>query len=364
MRLKVTAFALLVGASAVLMGQQNPFVGRWNLKGTGPDTDKVYWLEVTQNGDKLEGRFLNRSAHATPLGWVRMEGNELVFQYGRGEGTPESPVEACGPIYRARMENGKLIGRHTPAPCNLPPRGRANAPAAAAATPAPAATPPATPPATAKPPAPPAAEIQWVGTRQPTFPPSNANGKHTFGQPVVLVGPGASLDLWTGQTAQRTGGWKLENGMLTNEPGNTTFNPVSKQKFKDFKIETEFNLDEGQNSGLYLRGRYELQLALGQGNPLTQGRQGLVSIYGWKAADVYAGKPAGEWQTLEAIVVGNRLTATLNGKKVHDNAVLPAMTGGALDNDELEPGPIMIQGDHSKVSFRKMVVTPITKAGT
>jgi hypothetical protein len=357
MRVKVTMVVLIAAASAVLLGQQNPFVGRWNLRGTGPDTDKVYWLEVTQNGDKLEGRFLNRSAHATPLAWVRVEGNELVFQYGRGEGTPESPVEACGAIYRARAENGKLIGRHTPEPCNLPPRGRANAPAAG---PAPAAG--TAPAATAKPPAPPAREINWVGTRQPVWPPSNANGKHTFGTPVVLVGPGVGLDVWTGQTAEKQGGWKIENGILSNEP--PTYNPISKEKFKDFKIETEFKLDEGQNSGLYLRGRYELQLALGQGNKLTAGRQGFLSIYGWKATDVYAGKPAGEWQAVEAFVVGNRLTATLNGQRVHDNAVLPAMTGGALDNDELAPGPIMIQGDHSRVSFRKMIVTPITRAGT
>ena len=89
-----------------------------------------------------------------------------------------------------------------------------------------------------------------------------------------------------------------------------------------------------------------------------------MDIYGWKRADVYAGNPPGEWQILEAVVVGNHITATLNGKKVHDNAVLPALTGGALDNDELAPGPIMIQGDHSHVAFRKLVVTPITKPGT
>ena len=99
------------------------------------------------------------------------------------------------------------------------------------------------------------------------------------------------------------------------------------------------------------------------GNPATAGRQAFVAIYGWKAPDVDAARPAGEWQTLDAIVVGNHITATLNGQRVHDNAILPAMTGGALDNDELAPGPIMIQGDHSRVSFRKLVVTPITRAG-
>ena len=340
MRMKLTQIAWVIAAAAVVSGQQNPFVGRWNLTGTGPDTDKVYWLEVTQNGNQLAGRFLNRTAHATPLAWIRMEGNELVFQYGRGEGTADDPVRACGPIYRARLENGKLVGRHTPEPCNLPPPGAA--PGAAAPAPPPAA---------------PANPINWVGVRQPVWPPSNANASYIFGKPVVLVGPGVGLEVWTGRSDK--GAWKIVDGVLQNEP--PTYNPVSKEKFKDFKVEAEFKLDQEQNSGLYLRGRYELQLLLGTGPAATAGRQGLVSIYGWKAADVYAGKPAGEWQVLEAIVVGNRITATLNGQRVHDNALLPAMTGGALDNDELSPGPIMIQGDHSHVSFRKLVVTPIVK---
>ena len=349
MGVKVTSAALLVAAVGVVAGQQNPYVGRWNLRGTGPDADKVYWLEVQQKGDQLEGRFLDRVAHATPLAWIRVEGNELVFQYGRGEGAPDDPVRACGPIYRARLDAGKLVGHHVPEPCNLPARG---------ATPAAAAADKPAPPT----PAPAARPINWVGVRQPAWPPANANGRHEYGKPVVLVGSGVGLEVWTGETAAKSGGWKVVDGVLANEP--PTYNPISKEKFKDFKIETEFKLDERQNSGLYLRGRYELQLALGTGNPRTAGRQGFVAIYGWKAPDVNAGKPAGEWQTLEAIVVGNHLTATLNGQRVHDNAVLPAMTGGALDNDELAPGPIMIQGDHSRVSFRKMIVTPIVKAGT
>jgi hypothetical protein len=328
----------MVAAAGTIVAQSNPFVGRWNLRGTGPDTDKVYWLEVTDSGNGLAGRFLNRTAHATPLAWVRIENGELVFQYGRGEGGAADPVRACGPIYRARAEKGRLIGRHTPEPCVLPG--------------APAPKPPAVPPQ----------EIHWIGERQPVWPPSNANGSHAYGTPVALVGPGVGLDVWTGAgTYGKADGWKIVDGALINEP--PTYNPMSKEKFKDFKIETEFKLDEGQNSGLYLRGRYELQMSLGPGNAATAGRQGMMAIYGWKAPDVWAEKPAGEWQLLEAIVVGNRLTATLNGKRIHDNALLPAMTGGALDNDEFAPGPIMIQGDHSRVAVRKMIVTPITKAG-
>ena len=140
MRIRSAVAGLLVISSALVVAQQghDPFVGRWNLRGTGPDTDKVYWLEVTQKGDQLEGRFLNRSAHATPLAWVRVEGKELVFRYGRGEGLPESPVVECGPIYRAHLENGKLIGHHVPGPCNAPASSAgAAAPAAGVAAVAP-----------------------------------------------------------------------------------------------------------------------------------------------------------------------------------------------------------------------------------
>src|SRR5215218_7476365 len=213
MRVKLTSFAMLVAASALVGGQQNPYVGRWNITGTGPDTDKVYFLEVKQNGNELQGICLNRTAHATPLAWIRTEGNELVFQYGRGEGTADDPVRACGPIYRAHLENGKLIGQHTPAPCNLPARG-ANPAAAgrgAAPPPAPAAVPPAAAADAAHPAASAAAPrpINWVGVRQPVWPPSNANGKHTYGTPVVLVGPGTGMDVWGGQTPGTTEGWKI-----------------------------------------------------------------------------------------------------------------------------------------------------------
>ncbi|MEO8076256.1 MAG: DUF1080 domain-containing protein [Acidobacteriota bacterium] len=373
MRVRMTVFGVLLAAVA-LSAQQNPYVGRWNITGTGPDTDKIYFLEVKQNGAELSGLFLDRSAHATPVSWIRVENGELAWQYGGGGETLPKP--ACGPVYRARLEGGKLVGHHTTPGDPCPQRGAraagAGGTAAPGATGAPAPTPaPAPAPAPARaassPPAP--REIKWVGVRQPVWPPSNANGTHTYGKPVVLVGSGVGKEVWTGTTPACEDRWSIVDGVWLNEvpkPGERpTCNPRSVAKFKDFKVTAEFKLDEGQNSGFYIRGRYELQLALGENaSPATAGRQALMAIYGWKAADVYAGKPAGEWQVLEAIVVGNHITATLNGKRVHDNAVLPAFTGGALDNDELAPGPIMIQGDHSRIAFRSLVVTPMTKAGS
>ena len=224
MRVNLIPGAMLVAASVVLGGQQNPYVGRWNITGTGADTDKVYFLEVTQNGDRLEGRFLNRTAHATPLAWIRVEGKELVFQYGRGEGVPADPVMACGPIYRAHIESGKLIGSHTPEPCNLPPRGAA----APAPAPAPAPRPPAKP-------------INWIGVRQPVWPPSNANANHTTAHPSCWSG--RAWDSRCGPDRRRSVrmAGRSSNGIIENNP--PTYNPVSKAKFKDFKVETEFKLD-------------------------------------------------------------------------------------------------------------------------
>jgi hypothetical protein len=359
MRVPVVLSALVVtavGVAAVgaLSAQQNPYVGRWNITGTGPDARGVYFLEVKQVGDHLEGMFLNRGGHATPVAWIKVENGELQWQYGGNAETLPKP--SCGPLYRAKLEGGKLIGQHeTPGvPCPQPARPAGAAPATPRPQPAPQT-------------------VHWVGVRQPTFPPSNANASHAFGKPVVIVGPGVGKEVWAGLGTEPgqtcVDRWTIADGVMTNgvpERGErSTCNPYTKEKFKDFKFEAEFNLGAGQNSGFYLRGRYELQLMLQAADGRVPSYPGLLmDIYGWKRADVYAGNPPDQWQILEGVIVGNRLTATLNGKKVHDNALVPAVTGGAMDGDELAPGPIMIQGDHSKVSFRKLVITPITKPGT
>jgi hypothetical protein len=200
----------------------------------------------------------------------------------------------------------------------------------------------------------------------------NANAAHTYGKPVVIVGPGVGIEAWTGFTPDTwqspcENRWTFDGGIMKNavpaQGERATCNVYTKERFKDFRVDAELLLDQGQNSGFYIRGRYELQLSLGQLGGATAGRQSLGSIYGWATPDFYAAKPAGQWQKLEAIVVGNRITVWLNDIRIHNNEELFAFTGGALDNDEQAPGPIMLQGDHSRVSLRKIVVTPITKVG-
>ena len=326
------AFAVSLVAAAALAGgvlaQSNPFLGKWNLSGTGQDAGSVYWLEVKQEGEQLTGMFLNRVGSPARLAVVKIDGSELIFQ-GSGRGN-----QPGGPEYRARIENGKLIGRHT-----MTSRGRATEPGG-------------------PPPAPTERVVEWIGVRPPDWPAVNANATHTYGKPVVLV-DGTSLDAWGVQHQGRPMGWRVEDGTITNEKGSN--NLVSKEKFTDFRLQAEYKLAEGSNSGIYLRGRYELQLFddyAREGPPRTTDH---VAIYGHTAASVKASMPPNEWQTLEVVVVANRVTVTLNGQRVHDNAIIEGITGGALDNDELAPGPIMVQGDHSRVWMRKLIVTPIAK---
>jgi 3-keto-disaccharide hydrolase len=312
--------SLAAGTLAAAVGVQHPVLGAWNMTGTAPDTDYVYWLDVSQEADgQLSGMFLNRTGNPVPLADVSLDGTSLVFhQRGRGG--------RAGLEYRARLEGDRLVGEHT-----LPARGGQ-----------------------------PERVVHWVGTRPPAWPPSNANGAHTYGAPVTLC-DGTSLEAWGVQHADRPMNWSIEDGTMTN--GERANNLVSKAKFQDFKVEAEYKLGEKSNSGIYIRGRYELQLLDDLGDTTTRRDLAHMAIYGRTAPTTNASKAAGEWQTMSAVVVGNRVTVTLNGQRVQDNVVIGGITGGALDNDELSPGPLMVQGDHSKVWFRRIVVTPITSPG-
>jgi len=316
------AFAAALTVTAALSAQQqNQYLGRWNLQGTGENSNYVYWLEVKDEGGKLSGMLLNRGGHPLPLPVIKIENGELIFQPDGGQRGP-------GPEFRARVQGDKLTGSTK--------QGDRT--------------------------------IEFVGARPPKWGKYDANAPHKFGKPVDLF-DGKSMDAWDVQVKDRPMKWTIEDGAMTNEPPGAN-NLVSKQKFQDFKIHAEYKLPKlgvgrtGQplkaNSGIYLRGRYELQVLDDYGEKTFE--RGHMSVYGWHTPLVNASKPAGEWQTMEATVVGNRVTVVLNGQKVQDNVTLEAITGGALDVNESEPGPIMLQGDHEKVWYRKVTVTPITDA--
>lgn len=164
-------------------------------------------------------------------------------------------------------------------------------------------------------------------------------------------------------------GWKLRNPSGHNSwsvlPGGVLKNTVNKgdhgtdllteQKFKDFTVRYEFMTPDNSNSGFYLRGRHEIQI-LGDAKSGTTSPGSNGALYNFKAADKFVTKPAGEWQTAEATIIGNKITVILNGVKIHDNVECTKPTGGEVDDKVNEPGPILLQGDHGTVSFRNIQI--------
>jgi hypothetical protein len=151
--------------------------------------------------------------------------------------------------------------------------------------------------------------------------------------------------------------FRIVNGVLVNQA--VGGNLVSKEKFDDFKLSVEFRYPEGSNSGIYLRGRYEVQIEDNYGREINDLMIG--GIYGFIEPAVIAAKRAGEWQTFEIMLVGRHVTVVHNGIEVISNRPIPGITGGSLDSNEGEPGPIMIQGDHGPIEFRKFAITPAVR---
>jgi hypothetical protein len=300
---------IALGAGLIARAQNSPFLGRWDITAKSPNGTFPYWLEVRMEEGGLTGYFLNRGGSVYKLPEIKIEGDELIFLQTTNPNQPKV-------YHRARFSDGRLLGA---AEVN-------------------------------------GGQISWIGVRPPQWGEHNANKRHKFGSPVELF-DGTSMDKWDLQFKDRPSGWSVVDGAMTNEA--RANNIISRHRFDDFKIRVEYKVEPQSNSGIYLRGRYELQVLDDFGKaPESHGH---MALYSRVQPLVNASKPAGEWQVMEATIVGNRLSVMLNGKKVHDNIVIDGITGGALDANEGEPGPIMLQGDHGKVWYRRITVTPIRK---
>jgi hypothetical protein len=160
---------------------------------------------------------------------------------------------------------------------------------------------------------------------------------------------------WHLRNAGGHNSWKVENGILKNivNKGEHGTDLVTDQKFQNFTVKFEYQVPDDSNSGFYLRGRYELQI-LGDYPGGKVSKSGNASLYNFKAPDRFVSKPGGEWQVVEATIIGNRITVVQNGVKIHDSVEVTKGTGGELDNNHDQPGPIFLQGDHGTVWFRNL----------
>jgi hypothetical protein len=208
-------------------------------------------------------------------------------------------------------------------------------------------------------------KAEFTGRRLPPVPPAPDLSRVKFGKEMPLFN-GKDLAGWRLTDPNAISGWSVKDRLLVNEvsqekdkPHKNYGNLRTEQAFEDFNLTLEVRVAKGGNSGVYLRGIYEVQVADTFGKPLDPHNMG--AIYSRIKPTASAEKPAGEWQTMDLTLVDRHVTVILNGKKIIDNQPLAGCTGGALWSDVTLPGPIYLQGDHTSIEYRNIVLRPVAR---
>jgi hypothetical protein len=283
-----------------------PFLGRWDLTLKAPGREYPSWLEIVQQNGELKAQMVGRSGNARPLPKVEITNGVVTFV------SPKEEEESKADL----VFQGKLAGATLSGTLNGPD----------------------------------GTTWQWVGQRAPALESADVP---QWGKPIRLFN---GKDL-TGWKMDRPGPpfWTVHNGTLVS-PGNGP-ELIGDPKFKDFKLHIEFNNGPNSNSGVYLRGRYEVQMENESAAEPPSHHTG--GVYGFLTPSPELPRKTGEWQSFDITLIGRKVTVVQNGKTVIDNQEIPGITGGALDSHEELPGPIYLQGtEKGHVAFRNIVVTP------
>ena len=173
--------------------------------------------------------------------------------------------------------------------------------------------------------------------------------------------------------------WLVADGVLTVASGDI----MTKELFTDFRLHLEFMIHEmpeatGQakgNSGVFLHGRYEVQVLDSYGIEVP-GKGDCGAIYDQFAPLVNACKPPLEWLTYDVffraprcngdnqVVDPVRLTILQNGIVIHNNIQLPGVTGGATDQNVWDPGPMLLQDHGDLLKYRNIWIEPLLLEGS
>jgi hypothetical protein len=282
-------------------------LGRWDLTVQGPDGPYPSWLEIRLRKEtELMGRFVGRFGSMRHITQIEYRDGELLFRV---------PVQyeqnSSDLVFKARLVGDRLEGT--------------------------------TEAADGKP-------LTWAAVRATDL---KRSAPPKWGKPIQLLN-GKDLTGWKLRGNSKGNCWSVTGGSLSNTV--PCVDIITERKFTDFKLHLEFNIVEKSNSGVYLRGRYEVQIQDDIGKATDSLRMG--GLYGFIRPSVNASGRPGEWQSYDITLIGRRVTVTLNGKTIIDDVEMPGITGGALDSEESAAGPIMLQGDHGKIAFRSIIITP------
>ena len=278
--------------------------GRWDITILVDGKPSPSWLEVMHSGNHhLVGQYVGIGGSARPI-------SKILFSDGKMNFTipPQWEQENIDLTFEAVLQADSLVGTVV---------------AANGTT------------------------YSWSAHRAPLL---KRTGKPIWGKPMPLF-TGAQFDSWHALGENQ---WIVESGSLTSPHSGS--NLATNQTFTDFKLHIEFRCPKGSNSGVYLRGRYEVQIEDSKGKEPQKDLLG--AIYGFLTPNEMAAKSADEWQTYDITLVGRLVTVVLNGKEIICRQIIPGITGGALDSREEAPGPIFLQGDHGPIAYRNIIITP------
>ena len=321
----------LTGLSATAQ-EIAPFLGRWAL--TIP-SGRAGWLEVTQEKGYLDGRILWGGGSVVPVESVYLEGDMLYLTRIRDV----ERKDGAGTVVRTQRFTD-VISAVPNGPDALDLEIAEVARDGAGVT-----------------------YSDFTGTRIPDLSAAPDLSSVKFGDPVVLFN-GTDLSGWTLTDPNGLSGWSAKDGFLVNEtpqeegkPRKHYGNLQTDGTFEDFNLSLEVQVEKNGNSGVYLRGIYEVQVMDSFGMERDSHHMG--AIYSRITPLVAAEKPAGEWQQMDITLVDRHVTVKLNGQLIVDNQPLLGCTGGALTSNEFEPGPIYLQGDHTGVTYRNIILRPV-----
>lgn len=320
------ALTLVTLLAATALQAESPFTGRWALTIPGGGAG---WLGVEEQDGQFSSSVLWGGGSVVPTTATKTEGDKLIVtrvtKPKKKDGSEAEPVTetltftASGDDLKATTVKTKPDGK-------------------------------------------PFAQAEFTGKRIPALPARPDLAKVKFGAPIELFN-GKDLTGWRLIKPDSDNGWSVRDGVLQNrvvKAKDKHFgNLRTDAEFEDFNLKLEVSTLEGSNSGIYLRGIYEVQVMESFGKPLDSHHMG--ALYSRITPSVNAEKPIGEWQTMDITLVDRHLTVILNGKTIIDNQPVLGCTGGALTSDEFKPGPIFLQGDHTDVNYRNMVLTPVVK---
>ncbi len=319
----------LVASATSAFAADNPFLGEWALTIPG---GAAGWLGIKESNGELEGSMMWGWGSVEPVASVRVDGDHLVItrrhEIQRKDGTGKNVKVNITETITGTLDGDaiKLV--------SVKPKDDGQGEDTA----------------------------EFGGRKQPPVPPAPDLSAIKFGDPITLFN-GKDLAGWRLTDPNAESGWKVRDGDLVNdvvqEKGKhkSYGNLRTDQEFEDFDLSLEALVGKDQNSGVYVRGIYEVQVADTYGRGLDPHNMG--AVYSRITPTVAAEKPPGEWQTMRITFVDRHMTVVLNGQRIIDNQPVLGCTGGALWSDVTRPGPIYLQGDHTGIEYRNLVLRPV-----